>query len=189
MERSLKLFSVAIAATFLFAGSAAAQYLPGSGGQGGTLANPLFAQYTTPGPAQAQAGMYPSPHYVPGYVGSTNYTYQPLQPHELMYQHRRNYYNYYAGPETFYRDMCAGCNTGGGGLNKTTVVWQSGANHMGNLPGSMAPFARFHNAYSQHRYCVGGNCGGGVLNHGHRAAGCQTGTCGSAGCSTCNGGY
>lgn len=191
MERSLKLFSVAIAATFLFAGNAAAQYLPGSGGDGGTLANPLFAQYTTPGPALAQAGMYPSPHYVPGYVGSSWYTYQPLQPHELMYQHRRNYYNYYAGPEAFYRDMCqGGYANGGGGLNKTTVVWQSGVNHMGNLPGSLAPFAKFHNSMAYRRYCQGGNCGGvggGLLQNGQRAAGCQTGTCGLAGCQTCSG--
>lgn len=201
MERKLKFFLAAIASLAFFASPAAAQYIPGGEGHGGTLPNYLFSQYTTPaGPSTATAGMYPAPHYVPGYVGNVGYTYQPLQPHEMMWQHRRNYYNYYAGPEAFYGDSCTGY--GGGGLNKTRVVWQSGANHMGPLPFSTVPLAKLHYAWAQRYYCIGGNCGGygpaghlrgavgsvrgaaaGVLHHGH-GAGCATGNCGTGGCAT-----
>lgn len=198
MERTLRFSLGALACLAVTAGVARAQYIPGAA-PGGTLGNPLFAQYVTPdGPNQATAGMYPAPHQVPWHVGNSWYTYQPLQPHEMMWQHRRNYYNYYAGPETYYRDPCgARSYPGGGGLNKTTVVWQSGCNHMGNLPGSMIPLARAHYAWAQRYYCIGGNCGGGVggigshvrgaagavLHHGH--GGCAGGGCGgTGGCAT-----
>ena len=79
----------------------------------GNTPNNLFMQYTA-----GNAGMYPAPHYAPSLGAQSYYTYQPLMPHEMMYQHSRNYYNYY--------------NTGGyfGGnnaLNKTSVRWQSGS--------------------------------------------------------------
>jgi hypothetical protein len=118
----------------------------------GNSPNNLFSQYyTQPGASAVQAGMYPAPHWVPSYVGHSYYTYQPLMPHEMMYQHSRNYYNYY--------------NTGGyyGGadaLNKTTVRWQSGSNHMGPLPfsGNLMQKIKWHH-YSN-RYCLNGDCSG-----------------------------
>jgi hypothetical protein len=184
MERNLKLFFAAMITAALFTSTAAAQYAPGTGGQGGTLPNYMFSQYTTPGPAMATAGMYPAPHPVPGYVGAAAYTYQPLQPHEMMWQHRRNYYNYYAGPEAFYSNPC-NCRGGGGGLNKTTVVWQSGCNHMGQLPGRMVPFSKFQSSLARRYYCIGGNCGG--AGGRIQAGSCATGTCGT--CESCAGGY
>lgn len=164
-------------------GSAMAQGCGGSygaGGSGGTLANNLFQQYYTQSAAQqTAAGLYPSPHPVPWKVGSTYYTYQPLMPHELMWQHSRNYYNYYAGPGAFYSNPCNG-RGGGSALNKTTVVWQSGANHMGPLPFTVNPLAGFQYRLASRHYCLGGNCGG-------IGGACASGQCGgvAAGCPSC----
>lgn len=151
----------------------------------GNLTNNLFQQYYTPnGASQMSGGMYPAPHYVPGYVGATYYTYQPLQPHEMMYQHSRNYYNFQAGPEAFYQNPCGGRNQNMGSLNVTKVRWQSGVNHMGPLPFSVSPFANLHYSMASKYYCAGGNCGGlggaigkhrGGLLHGH--GGCKSGDC------------
>jgi hypothetical protein len=146
----------------------------------GNSPNNLFSQYyTQPGASQVTAGIYPAPHWVPGNVGHSYYTYQPLMPHEMMYQHSRNYYNYY--------------NTGGyygapNALNKTTVRWQSGSNHMGPLPftGNFAQMAKWR--YLSHRYCLGGNCGGlGGCASGHcegysDAGDCVEGTCQDGAC-------
>ncbi len=162
--------------------------------QNGTLENNLFSQYTTyPGVSQATAGMYPAPYSVPNWVGSTNYTNQALMPHEFMYSHRRNYYNYYAGPEAFYKNLCNG-RGGGGALNKTTVVWQNGCNHMGQMPFNLNPLAGLsYNLHSRY-YCLGGNCGpyrqGGGSRIGLRR-GCATGNCGvDTGCASGDcGGY
>jgi uncharacterized low-complexity protein len=124
--------------------------------------------------------MYPAPHYVPGNVGASYYTYQPLMPHEMMYTHSRNYYNYQAGPEAFYSDPCTG--GGGGSLNITRVRWQSGCNHMGPLPFAVNPLQQAQYHWAQKRYCIGGDCGGGHLGlHGlmHRHGGCATGNCGN----------
>lgn len=129
----------------------------------GNSPNNLFSQYSTqPGASMTQAGMYPAPHYVPQNVGHSYNTYQPLMPHEMMYQHSRNYYNYY--------------NTGGyyGGydaLNKTQVRWQSGTNHMGPLPFSGGFAQGLQWRWNKGRYCLGGNCGG-------TTASCPTGDCG-----------
>ena len=155
----------------------------------GNSANNLFSQYyTQPGASAVQAGMYPAPHYVPENVGHSYDTYQPLMPHEMMYQHSRNYYNYY--------------NTGGyygGGydsLNKTQVRWQAGANHMGHLPFSGARAAGLHWKIQQKKYglnqgserglgrggrlrgnlgCAGGDCSGGDSQI--YDAGCVSGGC------------
>ncbi len=185
MERIPKYFLIVVAVAALLAGQAEAQYIPGTA-PGGTLPNYMFPQYVTPqGPSQTTAGMYPAPHHVPWHVGASSYTYQPLQPHEMMWQHRRNYYNYYAGPEAFYADQCgARAYPGGGGLNKTQVVWQSGANHMGNLPSSIVPLAGLQYRWAQRYWCIGGNCGG-------YSGGCATGTCSSGTCPTgdCGTGY
>ncbi len=159
----------------------------------GNSPNNLFSQYyTQPGASQVTAGAYNAPHWVPSHVGHTYYTYQPLMPHEMMYQHSRNYYNYY--------------NTGGyygspNALNKTTVRWQSGSNHMGPLPfsGNVLQAAKWR--YNSHRYCLDGNCGGvgsrlhgvGGRLHGHCAGGnCESGSvfggygsgCGNGGCGS-----
>lgn len=57
---------------------------------------PLFDNYFTRGYAnQAEAGMYISPIGVPGWVGHTYNTYQPLNPHQFLYQHHDRYHSYY----------------------------------------------------------------------------------------------
>jgi hypothetical protein len=69
----------------------------------------LFRQYYVPnncgGPA---AELYPAPHYVPPHVGHVYYTYQPLYPHEFLYDHHRTYHRYYDN---------------GRGLTRTSVKW------------------------------------------------------------------
>lgn len=168
-----------------------------SAGGGNTLNNNLFSQYTTQGQGSATAGMYPAPHYVPSRVGHTYYTYQPLMPHEMMHAHSKNYYNYYGGSEMFYRNKY-GQHSGGSGLNKTTVVWQNGANHIAPLPGNMMPFAGLQYKWAKYKYCLsagggascsrflgGGGIGGG-FGHGHLrghfgsvGGGCASGFCGN----------
>lgn len=154
----------------------------GVGGDGGTLSNNLFQQYYTQGSANlATAGMYPAPHPVPYKVGHTYSTYQPLMPHEMMWQHSRNYYNYYGPASAFYADPCV-CGNGGGALNKTTVVWASNrTNHMGPLPGSIVPLAKVHSRILNRWYCLGGETGR------NRCGGGCNGACGgvSGGCPTC----
>ena len=56
----------------------------------------LFYTYYVPGgPGGVPAAMYLAPRPVPPLVGHTYFTYQPLMPHEYMYQHQRRYYRYY----------------------------------------------------------------------------------------------
>jgi hypothetical protein len=56
----------------------------------------MFANQYTQGYAnQATAGMYVAPVPVPAWVGHTYYTYEPLYPHELTYQHTHRYHAYY----------------------------------------------------------------------------------------------
>ncbi len=72
---------------------------------------PLFDNYLTQGNAnQATAGMYPSPIGVPGWVGHTYYTYQPLNPHHYLYHHTDRYHSYYDD---------------GRGLNRTKATYSS----------------------------------------------------------------
>lgn len=175
MIRNLLVASAFVALTCVAAAPVSAQF-----GQGNS-ANNLFSQYATAdGPSTTTAGMYPAPHYVPPMGAQSYYTYQPLMPHEMMYQHSRNYYNYY--------------NTGGymGGydsLNKTKVRWQSGTNHIGPLPFSSSAAGlnyRFHKRFydldggSRHgsRGCSGGNCGSRVRGRLHGKVGCASGDCG-----------
>lgn len=164
MIRNLVL-ATGLAVTMTVAASpAAAQF-----GTGNTP-NSLFSQYTTqPGASATQSALYPAPHHVPANVGHSYYTYQPLMPHEMMYQHTRNYYNYY--------------NTGGyyGGhnaLNKTSVRWQSGTNHMGPLPFSGAAAQALKWRYQKSRYCLEGGCGNGRVRVGRSTGGCARGGCG-----------
>ena len=116
----------------------------------GNLPNHLFSQYaTTPGASQATAGLYPAPHYVPPHVGNSWYTYQALAPHEMLHAHRRNYYNY---------DYSTAFYGSGASLNKTSVVWQSGANHYGPLPFTRLGLSRLTYKIQASKYCLDGNC-------------------------------
>ena len=151
----------------------------------GNSPNNLFSQYITPnGPNMTTAGMYPAPHDSPRLGAQSYYTYQPLMPHEMMYQHSRNYYNYY--------------NSGGyyGGspdsLNKTTVRWQSGTNHMGPLP-FCGKLGGHHYKRASRIYRLNANSDGGRhRSHRHRGnSGCVGGNCKvhgdvqSCGCASC----
>lgn len=99
----------------------------------------LFQNYYTDPTHGPTAAMYMAPRPVPANVGWTYYTYQPLYPHELMYQHHRTYYNFYNPQGGFYADPCRGQYNaiGNQGINKTTVTWQAGDNYYGPLPASL----------------------------------------------------
>lgn len=69
----------------------------------------LFYNYYVPATCGGvPAAMYLAPQPVPAWVGHTYYTYQPVLPHELLYQHHRHYYRYY--------DQ-------GRGLTRTAISW------------------------------------------------------------------
>jgi hypothetical protein len=157
----LRFVFAAVAATCLLAMSntAMAQFPQGN------APNPLFSQYVTQGAGNSSAAMYPAPHWSPNLGAQSNYTYQPLMPHEMMYQHSRNYYNYYND---------GGYYGGGNGLVKTSVRWQAGANHMGPLPFSTS-LAGIGQRINSRRYCLGGNCGGGGIGGGGIGAGIRGG--------------
>jgi hypothetical protein len=110
-------------------GTTAGAYVPGTsyvgGGSGhvgdqgpdaysqfvGKGVQPLFDNYFTQGNAnQATAGMYMSPIGVPGWVGHTYNTYQPLYPHHFLYHHKDRYHSYYDN---------------GAGLNRTHAKYSS----------------------------------------------------------------
>ncbi len=137
--RSLSVAIVSMAVSGFVAGNSMAQ---SSGTEN------LFSQYyTQPGVSIAHAEMYPAPHPVPAHVGQTYYTYQPLMPHEMMYPHSRNYYNFYASPNSFYCNMCGGPTYQPGyGMTKTTVRWQNGCNHIAPLAGTITPLSRVANS-------------------------------------------
>jgi len=61
----------------------------------GNYPNHLFAQYTTQGQGGLTAGKYIAPHPIPSHVGHSYRTYEPLMPHEMLYEHDRSYFNYY----------------------------------------------------------------------------------------------
>jgi hypothetical protein len=116
----------------------------------------LFANYYSQGMGNT-AEMYPSPYPTPPVVGHTYYTYEPLKPHEMMYSHRRTYYTPY-GAGAFYGDAYGYGGTSG--LNKTTVIWQSGSQHFSELPIGLMPFGNIKNAIGRHTYrSVGGGHG------------------------------
>jgi hypothetical protein len=141
----------------------------------GNSPNHLFSQYATAsGASQATAGMYPAPHYVPPHVGNSWYTYQALMPHEMMYAHKRNYYNY---------DYNTAYYGTGAGLNKTSVVWQSGgANHYAPLPFTRGGMAKLTYALQAKMYCLDGSCAEKVMqrkkaNWAAATANCPGGRC------------
>jgi len=79
----------------------------------------LFNQYYAHSHFGGQpAQMYVAPLPVPAFVGHTYYTYQPFNPHEMLYSHYREYYNYHSlkqAPGVGYNDY-----------NHTQVRWQRG---------------------------------------------------------------
>ena len=169
MIRSFAVLTSVVALSLVSVSTAAAQH-----GQG-NLPNYLFSQYTTQGGASsATAGMYPAPHWVPPSVGSSYYTYQPLMPHEMMYTHSRNYYNYY-NDSSYYG--------GGPSLNKTSVKWQSGCSSVAPFPlsglyGQRLKYRLAYRAYGMG--CAGGNCDAGAYAGDYGAE-----SYGDAGCATC----
>jgi hypothetical protein len=68
----------------------------------------FYNHYAWPSCSGVGAELYVSPRPVPPHVGHTFVTYQPLMPHEMLYQHDRTYHRYY---------------NGGQGLNRTHVKW------------------------------------------------------------------
>lgn len=75
-----------------------------AGGPGGEL---FYNYYAPVSPAGVSANMYPSPIPTPPHVGHTYITYQPLMPHEYLYQHHRVYWR----------------NNPGAGMTRTSVSW------------------------------------------------------------------
>jgi len=68
----------------------------------------FYNYYVPPNFGGGGALMYSAPGLVPGHVGHSYYTYQPLYPHEYLYKRTRTYHRYY------------NC---GQGLNRTKVQW------------------------------------------------------------------
>jgi hypothetical protein len=68
-------------------------------GMAGPPAHPLFHNYYTQGAAdQANASLYLAPRsQIPGNVGHTYYTYQPLYPHQFLHTHTDRYGHAYPG--------------------------------------------------------------------------------------------
>ena len=141
----------------------------------GNLSNYLFSQYTTQGQGGITAGKYPAPHPVPAHVGESYYTYQPLMPHEMLYEHQRNYFNYYND----------GSFRGGGpSLNVTSVRWQNGHSSFGPLPLSNYYLSKLQYGIASRAYGLGGGggigAGGGLGNGGLKGrlkSRCASGRC------------
>ncbi|QDV14889.1 hypothetical protein CA51_47990 [Rosistilla oblonga] len=55
----------------------------------------LFYNYYSNGQNQVNAEMYLAPGPVPAFVGHTWVPYQPLMPHNYLYQHQDRYHNHY----------------------------------------------------------------------------------------------
>lgn len=69
----------------------------------------LFHNYYVPGTCGGvPAQMYLAPQPVPPLVGHTFITYEPVMPHEMLYQHHRTYHRYYDN---------------GRGMNRTHISW------------------------------------------------------------------
>ena len=69
----------------------------------------FYNYYAWPSCTDVGAELYISPRPVPAHVGHTYITYQPLMPHEFLYEHHRTYHRYY---------------NGGQGLNRTCVQYR-----------------------------------------------------------------
>ena len=93
----------------------------------------FYNHYLPPAMDGTAASMYPAPMPVPARVGQTQYTYQPLLPHEHMYRHSRVYYNSHGTRDMFYSDPCRN-RMRGTTYTKTSVIWGWGGNHLTPLP-------------------------------------------------------
>jgi hypothetical protein len=92
-------------------------------GRHGQSADMFYNYYAPPGYAGQSAALYVSPRPTPPLVGHTWYTYQPLLPHEFLYDHHR----------TYTRVNC------GAGWTTTKVTWS----HAGHFNPLYFPF-NFH---------------------------------------------
>lgn len=178
--------AILIACVALVSNSAQAQIEPGN------YPNHLFAQYTTQGQGGLTAGKYIAPHPIPSNVGHSYRTYEPLMPHEMLYEHDRNYFNYY-NDNSF--------KGGGPSLNITSVRWQNG--DQGYRPSLFNNnyISKLQYGFAQRAYGLGGDSGpsGGCLGGGCQLrdklkSKCAGGRCGSRvaggrvlGCSSCAG--
>ncbi|MEZ6105711.1 MAG: hypothetical protein R3B96_06230 [Pirellulaceae bacterium] len=104
------------------------------------------------------AGMYPIRPIV---AGHTYYTYQPLYPHEYLYEHLVGLLQRLRRSRHVLQDpgrrggACAGP---GYGLNKTTVVWQAGPLAINPNPIRILPLEGVRNAVG--RFGALGGCQG-----------------------------
>lgn len=93
--RALSLLAALLAAGWLglaTAGQAQAQV------RRSTASDLFYNYYAPPGGCQGvAAAMYPCPRPTPPLVGHTYVTYQPLLPHEFLYQHARVYWRHNPG--------------------------------------------------------------------------------------------
>lgn len=146
---SLALLSLAIAGGWISQAQAQETEAPAtlpaySGGvvvEGAPQPDLFYNYYPNTSAGVNSANLYPAPYPTPPHVGHTYYTYQPLLPHEYLYEHSRVYYNTYGGPEAFYQDpgrRRGACNPGYG-VNKTTVVYQSGFLSYKPMPARLLP--------------------------------------------------
>lgn len=111
----------------------------------------FYNHYLNPAFDGTAARMYPAPMPVPARVGQTQYTYQPLLPHEYMYRHDRVYYTPHGTADMFYADPCR-CKTGGQPYTRTRVIWGYGSNTISPTPLSLPTFLR------KFRPAVGATC-------------------------------
>lgn len=174
--KSIKISMCALGAglMFLVANTCHAQDQYGPTGQ--QLEFNLFQNFYTPdGTSQTTAAMYPAPHPVPYWVGGSNYTYQPFYPHQHLYQHSKNYYNYNGSSDQFYSDNQR-FGRGGDAVTRTSVVWKGTGYHMGNFPLSSYPAQKLIYAVNAHKYGLRSTFGS------RNSAGSYGGGCGPAGC-------
>ena len=87
-------FAAVVAGILTFVGTS------GHRAEAETRNNDLFYNYYA-GPPGVPAQLYISPRPTPPLVGHTWITYQPLMPHEFLYVHRRNYYKYSQGSNSY----------------------------------------------------------------------------------------
>jgi hypothetical protein len=74
----------------------------------GSSGDLFYNYYSPPGYGGLSAELYPCPRPTPPLVGHTYITYQPLMPHEFLYEHARTYVR----------------KTPGAGRTRTTVTWK-----------------------------------------------------------------
>ena len=133
----------------------------------------LFQNFHTPqGPSVATAAMYNAPHPVPYWVGSSMYTYQPFYPHQHLYTHSKNYYNYSGSADQFYSDTLRR-GRGGDSLNRTTVVYKGTGFHFGNFPFSSVQAQKLGYRLDAWKYGLSGTNN----RRGNGGVGCQSGNC------------